>query len=812
MNESKQKTKFESYYNLKKNYNYKFPKIVAKPRLTLSKNYSENQMNGHLFPIKSKNTYDKNIQTTDSNNISSTSSNFQKGYFSHNNIFKSSTPIKEKEISEENIDQTIVENYFINDFYNFQSKLGNNNNVFLSQKILDLNDIIGKDSKIPINFNILKQHFNNFSQGKISSKPFGLINSYAANTNQGINRNYNEDRVSIIINLNIPQKHINSISYFGIFDGHSGNKCAEFLRNNLLQYIYKNNNFPNNIPLAIKEAFIKADKDYIEKYNYSDENNVDNTGSCALILLIINEKIYIANCGDSRCIVSAKNKKIQKDVTRDHKPNYPYEKKRILNNGGKIYRNQIPFSSLSCKHLDINENHNLILGPYRVFPGKLSVSRTIGDAMAKIRRFGGNDKVIIPIPDIYVFDYNKDDIDFFILGCDGIFDQLTSKDVLKCANLIIDNNNKKLINNNENNDFKSNYGNIIDMNNTCGDIVDFIIKSSMVRKSLDNLTCIMVAFKNMLVDDNSIDIDNEECAILNYNNKKNNKIFEKDIKTLKINSNKETHKKEINKTEKVTNKKFPHLRKNVEIRKLMSAFNQSHSNINIHNNKPVNNKLDSNRNKHSKTNENLDVNKNKVSSQDIQTSNLNINAEKKNYTQILEKITNFNKKENLNTTSKNSHPEKNRNYESNILNTENNANCSKIHSLLKNSQNLNNIGIDFEHLDNNALIYLQKRKLSLNQGKSVNENLLNDKNKIIRYNYSNKNEKENNHKEFNNTCLENRVTFRKINRMSKILNGGTDNSKGLKTDIKKERSNTKYIPEIASIKHIFKRCSGYENK
>ena len=81
MNESKQKIKFESYYNLKKNYNYKFPKIVAKPRLTLSKNYSENQMNGHLFPIKNKNTYDKNIQTTDSNNISSTSSNFQKVIF-----------------------------------------------------------------------------------------------------------------------------------------------------------------------------------------------------------------------------------------------------------------------------------------------------------------------------------------------------------------------------------------------------------------------------------------------------------------------------------------------------------------------------------------------------------------------------------------------------------------------------------------------------------------------------------------------------------------------------------------------------------
>ena len=79
---------------------------------------------------------------------------------------------------------------------------------------------------------------NNFIPGKISSKSFGLINSYGANTNQGIDRNYNDDRVKIMINMNRPANYSNKsawplISYFGIFDGHNGEHCAEFLRKNL---------------------------------------------------------------------------------------------------------------------------------------------------------------------------------------------------------------------------------------------------------------------------------------------------------------------------------------------------------------------------------------------------------------------------------------------------------------------------------------------------------------------------------------------------------------------------------------------------
>ena len=437
---------------------------------------------------------------------------------------------------DDNNEEIIDKNIYFNDYFYQQMKFEKINfNKYNVDKLMDICDYIGEDSKRPINLEIMNIKMHNFIPGRISSKSFGLINSYAANTNQGIDRNYNDDRVKIMINMNRPSNYFKKspwplISFFGIFDGHNGDHCADFLRQNLLKFIYTNQNFPKNIEKSIKEAFIKADEDYLKNYVYMKDNknmninpnfNVDycnNSGSCGLILLIVDTKIYVANVGDSRCIISCHNGNIQKDVTRDHKPEFPYEKKRIYDNGGSIYRNETLFN-------DDYENksyNKILLGPYRVNPGKLSVSRTIGDARAKLEKFGGIPNVIIPEPDVYVFDYYKDNIDYFILGCDGIFDRLKSCEVFQCANVILDKTKELLDKNNKyNHSFNTTYDKKINMSTTCGNIVDMILRASMLRKSYDNVTCIIVAFKDLLFGNNNFfKVDKE------INGKENIKLIE----------------------------------------------------------------------------------------------------------------------------------------------------------------------------------------------------------------------------------------------------------------------------------------------
>jgi protein phosphatase 2C family protein 2/3 len=83
---------------------------------------------------------------------------------------------------------------------------------------------------------LVKQY--SIDESKISKKPVESVRAYGANTHQGIVRNYNEDRVSIVTHFGLEKDS----SFFAVYDGHGGSACADYLRDNMHKLLAQENN------------------------------------------------------------------------------------------------------------------------------------------------------------------------------------------------------------------------------------------------------------------------------------------------------------------------------------------------------------------------------------------------------------------------------------------------------------------------------------------------------------------------------------------------------------------------------------------
>ena len=315
---------------------------------------------------------------------------------------------------------------------------------------------------------IFKNTYKNFEKS-IASTPSeinekDIIKGYAYNSSNGNVRDYNEDAITatkVIIN----NDENDYFYFFGVYDGHGGKGCSFYLKDNLHKNVQEFSEF------GIKLGIEKTEENFKKEEGLNEKGEIkDGSGSCGIIAMIKNRKCIIANVGDSRLVIY-KNGKVS-FTTEDHKPGLESEKKRIEAAGGTIYQTPSLFP--------LYQNGKEVEIPWRVLPGRLSVSRTFGDIEAKEEKFGGKKGVVIALPDITEIELN-DEYNFIIIGCDGIFDVLSNEELLECIHIVL--KEKKM----------TEYINEADIHALCGDFADMIIKSALAKDSFDNVSCIVIA-------------------------------------------------------------------------------------------------------------------------------------------------------------------------------------------------------------------------------------------------------------------------------------------------------------------------------
>ena len=190
---------------------------------------------------------------------------------------------------------------------------------------------------------------------------------------------------------------------FGVFDGHGfeGHLVSQAIKN------YLNNNLTSS-SFSSNENIVSIFKNLSSSINSSTNYNPMESGSTVVLTFISNNIIICANCGDSRAILIVENGNKVIPLSRDHKPDLPEEKKRIIECGGRV--DQI-----------------YGMGPFRVwfkdaeYPG-LAMSRSIGDGYA--HKVG-----VIDIPEIFEFQIDEVKPKAIILASDGVFEFVKNEEI-----------------------------------------------------------------------------------------------------------------------------------------------------------------------------------------------------------------------------------------------------------------------------------------------------------------------------------------------------------------------------------------------
>ncbi|RCK66135.1 Protein phosphatase 2C 2 [Candida viswanathii] len=193
------------------------------------------------------------------------------------------------------------------------------------------------------------------------------------------------------------------VAFFGVYDGHGGEKAAIFTGEKLHQLVKSTAEFSKQDYInALKQGFLACDQAILNDFYMRD----DDSGCAATSAIITPELIICGNAGDSRTIMSTNG--FAKALSFDHKPSNEGEKARICAAGGYVDMGRVN--------------------------GNLALSRGIGDFdFKKNVDLPAEEQIVTCYPDVIQHEIDFEADEFVVLACDGIWDCLTSQKCVECV-------------------------------------------------------------------------------------------------------------------------------------------------------------------------------------------------------------------------------------------------------------------------------------------------------------------------------------------------------------------------------------------
>ncbi|XP_012573111.1 probable protein phosphatase 2C 60 isoform X3 [Cicer arietinum] len=316
-----------------------------------------------------------------------------------------------------------------------------------------------------------------------------------------------------------------STSYFGVYDGHGGKAVSKFCAKYLHQQVLKHEAYvAGDIATSLQKSFLRMDEmmrgqrgwrelailgdkmeklsgmlegfiwspksseanDRVDAWAFEEDHDPPvpqnlycgqmrmlqvqnwwtkgphsdfsgpNCGSTACVSVIRGNRLVVANAGDSRCVLSRKGQ--AHNLSKDHKPDLEVEKDRIKKAGGFIQVGRVN--------------------------GSLNLARAIGDMEFKQNKYLPAEKQIVTAdPDVTSVELCDDD-EFLVIACDGIWDCMSSQQLVDFIHGQLKTENK--------------------LSAVCEKVFDRCLAPTAGGEGCDNMTMILIQFKKLPTSDASV--------------------------------------------------------------------------------------------------------------------------------------------------------------------------------------------------------------------------------------------------------------------------------------------------------------------